>query len=643
MSKQARTALLKYWGFSTFRPLQEEIVDAVIAGEDTMALLPTGGGKSICFQVPAMVMDGMCLVITPLIALMKDQVQHLKKNGIAAAAIYSGMHFNEIELAYNQAVFNKLKFLYISPERLATDRFVETVKRMKINLLAIDESHCISQWGYDFRPPYLNIAEIRPYLPKVPVLALTATATPEVVEDIQEKLHFRKKNVFQTSYERKNITYNLISDADKFGILFRLFRQLKQGSGIVYVRNRKRTREIADWLSNKGISATYYHAGLEGRLRDQRQQSWMLGKHKVMVATNAFGMGIDKPDVRLVVHLDLPDSLEAYFQEAGRAGRDGHNAATYLIVSEEDVKQLKSGFESSFPPMKQIKVIYEALGNYLQIPVGAGKDQSFDFDLLQFSKRYNFELLEVYNSLRLLEKEGIVTMTESLTAPSKVFVKASREDLYRFQVEQLAYDSFIKFLLRNYPGILSDFVTIREEQLAEKLGMSLQNVITYLNKLHQLQFLDYTKRKDKPQLVMISERRDAKDIYISASNYTDRKQSAAKRIQAVIDFVHNDKVCRSIQLLAYFGEKHRQRCGKCDVCIDRNKLSLSDVTFEQIQQKLLKMLSERPYPVYEAASNVNNYPEEKVLEAIRWMLDNEQIAQDEHGYIYLRNQLEMDI
>ncbi|MDY0078599.1 MAG: ATP-dependent DNA helicase RecQ [Bacteroidales bacterium] len=643
MSKQARTALLKYWGYSSFRPLQEDIVDAVLAGEDTMALLPTGGGKSICFQVPSMVMEGMCLVITPLIALMKDQVHHLKKIGIPAAAIYSGMHYNEIELAYNQAVFNKLKFLYISPERLATDRFVETVRRMKINLLAIDESHCISQWGYDFRPPYLNIADIRPYLPKVPVLALTATATPEVVEDIQEKLHFRKKNVFQTSYERKNITYNLIAEADKFGVLFRLFRQLKQGSGIVYVRNRKRTREIADWLSNKGISATYYHAGLEANIRDQRQQSWMRGKHKVMVSTNAFGMGIDKPDVRLVVHMDLPDSLEAYFQEAGRAGRDGHNAATYLIVSENDVKQLKSGFESAFPPMKQIKLIYEALGNYLQIPVGAGKDQSFDFDLMQFSRVYNFQLLEVFNSLRLLEKEGIIAMTESMSAPSKVFVKANREDLYRFQVEELAYDSFIKFLLRNYPGILSDFVPVLEEQLAEKLGITVQKVVDNFNKLQQLQFLHYTRRKEKPQIVMISERRDPKDIYISTANYADRKQSAAKRIQAVLDFVHNDKVCRSIQLLAYFGEKHRQRCGKCDVCIDRNKLSLSDVTFEQIQQKLLKMLSIRPYPVYEAASSVNNFPEEKVLEAIRWMLDNEQIMQDENGYIQLKDQLEIDL
>ncbi|MDA3942356.1 MAG: RecQ family ATP-dependent DNA helicase [Bacteroidetes bacterium] len=643
MSAAARKILLKYWGYSSFRPLQEEIVDAVIAGEDTLALLPTGGGKSICFQVPSMVMDGMCLVITPLIALMKDQVQHLKKSGIPAAAIYSGMHYNEIELAYNQAVFNKLKFLYISPERLATERFVETIKRMKVNLLAIDESHCISQWGYDFRPPYLHIADIRPYLPDVPVLALTATATPQVVEDIQDKLNFRKRQIFQSSYERKNITYNLISEPDKFGTLFRLFRQLKAGSGIVYVRNRKRTREIADWLSNKGISATYYHAGLDAKLRDHRQQSWMFGKQRVMVSTNAFGMGIDKPDVRLVVHMDLPDSLEAYFQEAGRAGRDGKAAETYLIVSEGDIKQLKSGFESAFPPMKQIKTIYDALGNFLQVPVGAGKDQSFDFNLLNFAKTYGFDLMEVYNSLRLLEKEGIIAMAESLQSLSRIFVKANREDLYRFQLEQPAYDGFIKFLLRSFPGILSDFVAVREDQIADKTGMTAQKVIDYLNKLHQLQFLTYAARKDRPQLVMVSERREAMDIYISTANYADRKNSAAKRIQAVIDFVRNDRECRSIQLLAYFGEKHRQRCGKCDVCIGRNKLSLSDVAFKQIQTKIFALLATRPYPVYEAASSVSLFPEEKVLEAIRWMLDNKQIEKDENGYLHLKNQLRIDV
>jgi ATP-dependent DNA helicase RecQ len=642
MSKESRTALLKYWGFSSFRPMQEEIVDHVIAGNDTLALLPTGGGKSICFQVPAMVMEGMCLVITPLIALMKDQVQHLKKNGIAAAAIYSGMHYQEMELAYNQAAFNKLKFLYLSPERLVTDRFIDMVKRMKVNLLAVDESHCISQWGYDFRPPYLRIAEIRPYIPNVPVLALTATATPEVVKDIQEKLHFRIPQVFQTSYERKNITYSVIHEADKYGVLFRLFRKLEQGSGIVYVRNRKRTREIADWLTGRGISATYYHAGLDARLRDQRQQSWMSGRFKVMVATNAFGMGIDKPDVRLVVHMDLPDSLEAYFQEAGRAGRDGKPAQTFLVVSEQDIKNLKDGFEASFPPLKQIKAVYEALGNFLQIPVGTGKDQRFDFELVKFSKTYNFDVLESYNSLRLLEKEGFLAMSEAENAATKVFIKAKREDLYRFQVEQPAYDGFIKYLLRNFPGILSDFVQVDEVQLASKLQISPQQVAAILQKLHDLQFLSYTPRKEMPQLVMVSERLASKDLRLSNEVYADRKKSAAKRIQAVIDFVRNDEVCRSVQLLAYFGETHRKRCGKCDVCIDRNSVSVSDVVFQTIRSKILQLIANRPVPVFEAAGSVEGVSEEKVLEVIRWLTDNGLIMKDKNGYLKSKTQLNID-
>lgn len=641
MSKESRSALLKYWGYSSFRPMQEEIVDHVMAGNDTLALLPTGGGKSICFQVPAMVMPGMCLVITPLIALMKDQVQHLKKNGIAAAAVYSGMHYQEMELAYNQAAFNKLKFLYLSPERLVTDRFIDMVKRMQVNLLAVDESHCISQWGYDFRPPYLRIAEIRPYIPEVPVLALTATATPDVVSDIQQKLHFKNAQVFQTSYERKNITYSVLHEADKFGVLFRLFRKLDQGSGIVYVRNRKRTREIADWLSSRGISATYYHAGLDARTRDQRQQSWMSGKFKVMVATNAFGMGIDKPDVRLVAHMDLPDSLEAYFQEAGRAGRDGKQAQTFLIVSETDIKNLKDGFEASFPPLKQIRAVYEALGNFLQIPVGAGKDQRFDFELTSFTKTYNFNVLEAYNSIRLLEKEGLLSLTEDENQSSKVFIRASREDLYRFQVEQPAYDGFIKFLLRNFPGILSDFVKIDEPQIASKLNISAQQLTSMLQKLHDFQFLSYAARKDKPQLVIISERLASKDLQLSNEIYADRKKSAAKRIQAVIDFVRNDDVCRSIQLLAYFGETHRKRCGKCDVCLKRNSITVSDVVFQKVRNRLMEMLQKRPIPVFEAASSVEGVAEEKVLEVIRWLTDNSLIVKDRNGY--LRNKQQLDI
>lgn len=639
MSKEARAVLLKNWGYSNFRPMQEEIVDAVIARTDTLALLPTGGGKSICFQVPAMVMEGICIVITPLIALMKDQVQHLKKRGIPAAAIYSGMHFNEIEIVYNQSVFGKLKFLYISPERLMTDKFIAAFQKMKISLVAIDEAHCISQWGYDFRPPYLKISDIRAYLPQVPFLALTATATPNVVGDIQQKLHFKKAQVFQTSFERKNLVYNVIHEADKYGALFRLSRLLQHGSGIVYVRNRRRTREIADWLSSRNITATYYHAGLDAKIRDQRQQSWMKGQHRMIVATNAFGMGIDKPDVRLVIHMDLPDSLEAYFQEAGRAGRDGQQAAAYLLVSDQDVKQLKANFQSTYPELKQIKTIYQALGNYFQIPIGAGKDQSFDFDLLHFAKTYNFSPVEVFNTIQLLEKEGELLSADSMANPSRLFIKASREDLYRFQVEQPQFDVFIKFLLRNVPGILTDFVAFNEELASKKLQIGVDQVVDQLQKLHQQHFLVYQPRTQKPQLIWISERRDANDLYLSKEHYADRKESAIRRIQAVIDFVNNDKTCRSIQLLAYFGESHRQRCGKCDICISRNKLSLSDAEFVQIADRLKNLLLQRSYPVFEASSSIQPFPEEKVLEAIRYLIDIKKIRQDEHGYLSWKTQL----
>lgn len=639
MSKVTRDTLLKYWGYQSFRPMQEEIADAALSGKDCLALLPTGGGKSICFQVPAMAMDGMCLVVTPLIALMKDQVQHLKQRKIAAAALFSGQHPNEIEIIYNQAVFEKLKFLYVSPERLITDRFIEAVKRMNINLIAVDESHCISQWGYDFRPPYLRIAEIRPFLPNTPVLALTATATPEVVKDIQDKLHFREYNVFQTSYERKNLTYNVIADADKYGPLVRLLENLKSGSGIIYVRNRKRTRDIADFIASRGITATSYHAGLDASTRDKRQQAWMLGSKKVMVATNAFGMGIDKPDVRKVVHLDLPDSLEAYFQEAGRAGRDGKDSEAYLICHDTDIQKLKSNFETSFPELSQIKAIYMALGNYLQLPIGSGKDQAFDFEIAEFSKAYNFSILEVFSTLKLLEKEGLLLLTESMYTPSKLFITANREDLYRLQVEQPYFDPFLKHLLRTYPGIFTDFVKIIEEDIARKLDLKPEKVTSNLLQLQKSGYLNYMPRKEKPQLIFVSERLDPADLFLSHENYKDRKVAAAKRLQAVIDFVNNNSQCRSVQLLAYFGEKDVHRCGRCDVCSRRNDLNLTDIEFNNIYAQLKQNLSGSSYGVFEIARLVDGFPEEKVLMTIRWMLQNKILHKDDNDCLHWTGQL----
>ena len=631
MSELTRAVLVKYWGYPSFRPMQEDIVDSVIAGRDTLALLPTGGGKSICFQVPAMAMDGVCIVVTPLISLMKDQVQHLKNISIPAAAIYSGMHPSEVELAYNKAVFGNLKFLYVSPERLMTDAFVEAIKKMKVCLLAIDESHCISQWGYDFRPPYLKIAEIRPYIPDTPVLALTATATPNVVEDIQFRLGFKENNVFQTSYERKNVTYNVIKVADKYGLMYRLFMKMTTGSGIVYVRSRKRTKVIADWLQSVGISATFYHAGIDAKTRDERQRQWMDGRIKVIVATNAFGMGIDKPDVRMVIHIDLPDSLEAYFQEAGRAGRDLKPSEAFLLVADTDIKQLKDNLQSSYPELERIKMIYDTLGNYLQIPVGAGHGQSYPFDMNDFANSYGFSLLEVFNSLKLMEREGFFALSEAMDAPSQLFIKANREELYRFQVEYPDFDVMIKYLLRNYPGILSDFVKIKEEQISQRLGINVETVEKTLKKLESYNFLTYIQRSDKPQIQFLTERQDTRHFALSDEVYKDRKEDATRRVQAVIDFVNNDSECRSVQLLRYFGEKIKTRCGKCDVCSIRNQMKINDEEYKNISDIILEELKKRIVPLYETPSLAKNYLEEKVLETVRWMLDNGIIEQDANG------------
>lgn len=633
MSDITRDILLRYWGYPSFRPLQEDIVDSVIEGRDTLALLPTGGGKSICFQVPAMTMEGICIVITPLISLMKDQVMHLKKNGIPAAAIFSGMHRSEIEVAYNQAAFGMLKFLYVSPERLMTDAFIEALKKMKVNLLAVDESHCISQWGYDFRPPYLKIAEIRKYIPNTPVMALTATATPKVVDDIQYRLGFKKSNVFQTSYERKNLTYNVIHEADKFGLMQRLFSKMDRGSGIVYVRSRKRTKVIAEWLQSVGTSATYYHAGLDAKTRDGRQQQWMEGKIKVMVATNAFGMGIDKPDVRLVVHLDLPDSLEAYFQEAGRAGRDLQESEAFLLVADTDINKLKENLQSSYPDLNRIKLIYDALGNYLQIPIGAGENQSYNFNINDFAQYYNFSLLEVFNTINLIEREGLIATSEALNSPSKVYIKANREDLYRFQLEYKEYDIIIKYLLRSLPGVLSDFVNIREEVVSHKTGIPIDKVQQQLNKLHNLNFLCYIPRNDKPQIQYIRERIDSRHFTLSEDVYDNRKEDANKRVQAVIDFVNNNGECRSVQLLRYFGEDIKKRCGKCDVCSSKNKMTINDREYQEISERIVNELRDSDSSVYEVVKKIKSHHEEKVIETLRWMLDNKIIEQDKNGIL----------
>ncbi len=630
MSAATRTILTQYWGYPSFRPLQEDIVDSVMAGKDTLALLPTGGGKSICFQVPAMAMDGLCLVITPLIALMKDQVAHLVDKGIPAAAIYSGMHPDAMELAYNQAAYGRLKFLYVSPERLQTDAFIEALKKMKVCLLAVDESHCISQWGYDFRPPYLKIADIRPYIPKVPVLALTATATAKVVDDIQVRLGFKKKNVFQSSFERKNVTYNVCYEADKYGVLFRKLNAMTEGSAIVYVRNRKRTQVIADWLNSVGVFATFYHAGLDAKTRDQHQDLWMTDKVKVIVATNAFGMGIDKPDVRLVIHMDLPDSIEAYFQEAGRVGRDLKPSEAYLLVSPADIQKLKENLAQSFPELERIKLIYNALGNYFSIPVGAGENVSYPFVINDFAKRYDFNVVEVFHTLKILEKEGFLLLSDSFDEPSKVMIKASRDDIYGFQVNNPQFSDLIKFMLRSLPGVMTDFVKINEEAMASKVGTTPEKIIDQLKRLESYNFLSYAPRNDKPQILFLSEFVDTRHFGLTKENYYDRKKDAEERVKAVIDFVNNDEECRSVQLLRYFNEKTRKTCGHCDVCMKRAN---NRMPYAMIEEKVQSLIGEAVLSMQDVLARCTEYDEEHVLDAVRFLIDNGVLQLEKDGSV----------
>ncbi len=619
--------LLKYWGYSNFRPLQEEIIQSVLDGKDTLTLLPTGGGKSLCFQVPALARDGVCLVISPLIALMKDQVDNLKKRGIPAAAIYSGMHADEIDIILGNCKFGNIKLLYLSPERLITAKMRESIKRMKVSLLAVDEAHCVSQWGYDFRPPYLQIASIRSIIPGVPVMALTATATPKVVKDIQRKLEFKKENVFQKSFERKNLTYLVLKEEDKLKRLVKILSKVR-GPGIVYVRNRRQTKEIAEHLQRNNISADFYHAGLDPKTRDNRQSAWINEEKRIIVSTNAFGMGIDKPNVRVVVHLDLPDSIEAYFQEAGRGGRDEKRAYAVLLYETADILDSRHNLSISFPELDTIRDVYQALGNYFQLPVGMGKDQQFDFDLGAFAEQYNFQPVIVYNCLKFLEKEGFVMLTEGLHQPSKVYIKAAKEELYRFQVEHEPFDHFIKTMLRSYSGILSDFTMFSEQELARRSNLSLEKVITNLKHLARLQILDYIPQTDKPRIIFIQERLDTRDLTISPENYRDRLKDAEKRLEKMIGYAETANKCRSQALLAYFGECNTKRCGKCDVCIKRNKISLNEMEFDRIVEIIKPVLKTKPCTMEDLVVAADPIHEDKIIRAVQWLIDNEKIVMD---------------
>ena len=614
--------LVKYWGYPDFRPLQLDIIQSVEAGKDTLGLMPTGGGKSITFQVFSLSKPGICIVVTPLIALMKDQVQNLNKKGIKALAVHSGMSQREIKLTLDNAVWGDYKFLYVSPERLNSERFLERLQQMKVNLLTVDEAHCISQWGYDFRPSYLNISEARKLLPDVPVLALTATATPKVADDIQDKLAFKKKNCLSISFERENLSYLVRTVEDKNGYLIKTLLKAK-GTGIVYVRSRKATREIAELLRKNGIAADYYHAGLSNLMRSSRQDKWLSGETRVIVATNAFGMGIDKPDVRFVVHIDPPDSLEAYYQEAGRAGRDGKKSAAVLLFNNADKVKLKKHISVAFPAMENIKRIYNALCNYLQVAVGFGKGMTYEFSLQGFAQAFKFQQAMVYNSLKIMQRQGYLEFTEEVDNPSRISFVVSRDELYKFQVANAAFDNFIKLILRSYTGLFSGYVRIDEELLARRANIDREKVFNYLKHLRKSHVIDYIPRKRTPFIYFSKERIAVDRLKISKENYQIRKKDYATRIDAVLHYATSSDTCRSRILLAYFGETDAPPCGTCDVCREMKQLQISTFEFKSIGERIQKIL-EKPRNMEDLIFELKGDPE-KMREVLKWHLDNHKI------------------
>ena len=621
-----RETLARYWGFTSFRPLQEDIIDAVVSGNDVIGLLPTGGGKSVTYQVPPVATEGLCLVITPLIALMKDQVTRLKSMNIKAMAIHSGLTREEVEISLDNCLYGDYRLLYVSPERLQTPLFRARLPRFNFTLVAVDEAHCISQWGYDFRPSYLHIAEIRDILgEKVPFLALTATATPQVVKDIVSRLKLKNPKILQTSFRRPNITYVVREVEDKSAYVLRSLMK-ERGSGIIYVNSRKRSKEVAEMLVANDIRADFYHAGLPQEMRDRKQIAWSTGEVRVIVATNAFGMGIDKADVRFVIHWDCPDSVEAYYQESGRAGRDGQPSFAVLLWSQDEKRRLADSVRLKFPPVEKIKDVYEAIGNFYQLPVGSGKNSVHDFDLWKFVTAFRFSVTETYNSLNFLQKEGYLEFTDEINNPSRIHFVVTRDDLYKFQVANEEYDRFIKLLLRTYSGMFSEFVPINEESLAARSGMTREAIYQYLLRLTSQGIIHFIPGKKSPLVIFTEERLDRSHLVISPDLYLKVKENYIERVAKVTEYAENKTRCRSAFLTGYFGEENG-RCGLCDTCQERNELDLSKYEFDLIIDKIKELVGESPMRPEELASAME-FPPEKSARVIRWLLDHEKLYYD---------------
>ena len=626
----------QYWGHPGFRPLQAEIIAAILGGKDTLALLPTGGGKSICFQVPAIASEGLCVVVSPLIALMKDQVQQLKERGIKAEAIYSGLSHSDIDRIVDNAVYGHLQLLYLSPERLQTDILKERLPKMPLRMIAVDEAHCISQWGYDFRPAYLEIAAVRELVPDVPIIALTATATPEVVKDIQEKLLFRKdRQVFQKSFVRDNLAYVVRQAEGKIAQLANILQNV-EGSSVVYVRSRRRCKEIAVELVRRKIAASYYHAGLEMEERSVRQEAWIDGRIRVMIATNAFGMGIDKADVRSVVHIDIPDSLEAYFQEAGRGGRDGEKAYAVLLYSRDDKDRLLRNYELSFPPLEEIRRVYRALGSYLQLATGAGIGRSYDFDLAQFAQTYQLDAVVVHHCLKVLEQNGWLMVSEAVYVPAYLQVIVNKDVLYDYQLKNRKLDRVLKIILRTYQGAFNHPVKLKEPQLAKFLKISANELRKNLLTMHTAGIVRYRPAKDSPQITLLRDRVAAEHLSIDLPAYRIRKERQLSRIKAAIRYAERD-ICRSQQLVRYFGEKNSQSCGHCDVCLARKQAGLSINEHQQLAQRIEELLVKESLSLEDLVARFANVREKDVLTSLSYLMDEGFIEKNTSGKLAWRD------
>ena len=625
-----RKILKQYWGYDNFRGIQEDIIRSIGEGRDTLGLMPTGGGKSITFQVPALAQEGLCLVITPLIALMKDQVRNLRERGIKATAIYSGMTREEIVIALENCIFGNYKFLYVSPERLDTEIFQIKLRSMHVSLITVDESHCISQWGYDFRPAYLKIADIRQLLPEVPVIALTATATPEVVSDIQQRLQFRQENVFRMSFERKNLAYVVRHTEDKESELLHILQHV-DGSGIVYTRNRKKTKEISLFLNRNHITATFYHAGLNDETKDSRQKAWLKGEFRVMVATNAFGMGIDKPDVRVVIHADVPDSPEAYFQEAGRAGRDGMKAYAVLLFCARDKITLKQRVSDTFPEKSYIRKIYEDINFYYQMAMGDGRGCTFAFNIDEFCRNFKHFPVQTDSALKILTRAGYLEYTDEQDNASRIMFIITKEELYRIREQSEDTEKLLRILLRSYTGLFTDYAYISEDNLSTRSGLSKQQIYETLLSLSRQHILHYIPAKKTPYIIYTRERQETERVYLSKEVYEDRKESYVQRINAMIEYAESENRCRSRMLLRYFGEKNEHNCGQCDVCLQQHQSGLKSGEFEAISQQLQALLKENPLSLQEIKDKMQ-VPENHLMKVVSYLV-SEEIIRQENGYL----------